>query len=180
MNIAHWRLETQRLVLAPFTHAYLQDYYEAFTPEVARYQYPDPFESLEDAKRLLSNFLEQMEQGNMLELVILRKDGTFLGSMEAFGLKEKRPELGLWLKASAQGMGYGYEAIRELVTYLQETGGYEGYLYEADERNLPSIRLVQKFPHEERGCEEVVTESGKTLFLRQYWMKPPGPHPTIF
>lgn len=172
MDITHWRLETQRLVLAPFTRAYLQDYYEEFTPEVAQYQYPDPFETLADAGELVSGFLEQMKQGNMLELVILLKDGTFLGSMEAFGLRDKRPELGLWLKTSAQGKGYGYEALRGLVTYLNEMDRYEAYLYEADRRNLPSIKLVQKFPHEERGCEEVTTESGKGLFLRQFWIKP--------
>ena len=63
-----------------------------------------------------------MEQGNMLELVILTQEGEFIGSMEAFGIKEKTPEIGLWLKRSAHGKGYGYEALKGLLDHLNATG----------------------------------------------------------
>ena len=88
--------------------------------------------------------------------------------MEAFGITEKTPELGLWLKSSAQGKGYGYEALRGLVDYLNATGKYQYYVYEVDVRNAASIHLVEKFRHEKCGCEKVTTESGKTLNLRTY------------
>ena len=65
-------------------------------------------------------------------------------------------------------MGYGREALSGLLNYLDSLKTYSFYIYEADERNAPSIRLVEKFQHEKDGLEKVVTESGKELELRTY------------
>ena len=113
-------------------------------------------------------FVEDMEQGKMLELVILTHAGEFVGSMEAFDITGKTPELGLWLKNSAQGKGYGHEALKCLVDYLNSTDKYEYYLYGVDQRNEPSVHLVEKFHFEKCGYEEVTTQSGKTLHLLIY------------
>lgn len=161
-------LRTERLVIQPFCDSFLSEYYKEFTDEITKYQYPDAFPDLKAAKSLVSEFVSEMEQGNMLELVILTRRGEFLGSMEAFGIKEKTPEVGLWLKSSAQGKGYGYEALKGLLTYLSTQGTYQHYIYEVDVRNLPSIRLVEKFNFEKGGCEDIVTESGKELRLQTY------------
>lgn len=104
----------------------------------------------------------------MLEMVLLARDGAFLGSIEVFGLKEETPEIGLWLKKSAQGAGFGYEALKRMIDYLNSTKKYSYYIYEADVRNIPSIRLAEKFKFEKGGYEEITTESGKTLMLQCY------------
>lgn len=161
-------LRTERLVIQPFRDEFLEDYYREFTDEITRYQYPDAFPDLEAARSLVHEFVADMERGNMLELVILTPNGEFLGSMEAFGLMEETPEVGLWLKSSAHGKGYGYEALKALLDYLITKGAYKHYIYEVDVRNLPSIRLVEKFAFEKGGCEDVVTESGKKLRLQAY------------
>lgn len=140
-------LKTKRLVIQPFTNAYLEDYYQDFTDEITQYQYPDSFSDIESAHQLVSAFVADMERGEMLELVILTQDGAFLGSLEVFGLREQTPEIGLWLKKSAHAQGYGYEA---------------------DVRNTPSIRLAQKFQHQKGGYEEITTDSGKKLMLQTY------------
>lgn len=72
----------------------------------------------------MSQFAKDMEHGKMLELVILTPEGEFIGSMEAFDITGKTPELGLWIKSSAHGNGYGYEALRCLVDYLNSTEKY--------------------------------------------------------
>lgn len=161
-------LRTPRLVIQPYSCAFLEEYDAEFTDEITKYQYPDSFPDIDAADAVMSDFVRQMEHGEMLELVILSLDGEFLGSMEAFDLTEKAPELGLWLKRSAQGNGYGYEALKALVDYLNTTGKYQFYLYEVDARNAPSIHLVEKFHYEKCGCEEVKTQSGKTLILEEY------------
>lgn len=104
----------------------------------------------------------------MLEMVLLDQDGEFLGSIEVFGLKEETPEVGLWLKKSAQGAGFGYEALRKMIEYLNSTKKYQYYIYEADIRNTPSIRLAERFEFEKGGYEELTTESGKTLKVQCY------------
>ena len=161
-------LKTERLLIKPFSDSFLEAYYTEFTDEIAKYQYPDSFPNIDAANSVISMFVKDMERGNMLELVILTQDGEFLGSMEAFGITEKTPELGLWLKSSAHGKGYGYEALKGLVDYLSAAGKYQYYVYEADVRNAASIHLVEKFHHEKCGCEKITTESGKTLNLQTY------------
>lgn len=166
--------QTQRLILRPFSDLYLEDYQREFTAEVTKYQYPDPFPDREAARRALSGFVEEMERGEMLELVILSWEEEFLGSLEVFGLREEAPELGLWLKKAAWGKGYGYEALKGILAVLGKAGKYPFFLYEADVRNTPSIRLVEKFPFEKGGCEDVTTESGKRLTLQAYHVCNPG------
>ena len=161
-------IRTQRLVLRPYEPAFLEDYFQEFTEEIVKYQYPDPFPDMEAAGQALSGLARDMEAGDMLELVILSQSGEFLGSAEVFGLREEDPELGLWLKSAAQGAGYGYEALRAVVDYLNGLGKYRHYIYEADVRNIPSLRLAEKFRFEKGELQEVATESGKKLVLQVY------------
>ncbi len=161
-------LKTERLMIQPFSSCYLEDYYREFTDEITKYQYPDSFPDIETANQVVSGFVADMERGEMLELVILTQEGEFLGSLEVFGLREETPELGLWLKGTAHGAGYGYEALKCVIEYLNETKKYSYYIYEVDVRNTPSIRLAEKFQCEKGGCEEITTESGKKLKLQTY------------
>ena len=73
-------LQTQRLRICAFDKRYLEDYALYLTEEITRYQYPDPFASLEDAEALLDGFLADMARGKMLELAVLSLNGTFLGA----------------------------------------------------------------------------------------------------
>lgn len=161
-------LQTERLAIQPFSNLYLEDYYREFTDEITKYQYPDRFPDMETANQVVSGFVADMERGDMLELVILTQDGEFLGSLEVFGLREETPEIGLWLKMGAHGAGYGYEALKRVIGYLNAVKKYPYYIYEVDVRNTPSIRLVEKFQCEKGNCEEITTESGKKLMLQTY------------
>ncbi len=163
-------LKTKRLILQPYDGSYLEEYYKGFTDEITKYQYPDSFSDIEAAHDVVSGFAADMEKGEMLELVILTREGEFLGSLEVFGLKEETPEVGLWLKERAQGAGYGYEALKGIIEYLNETKRYRYYIYEADVRNTPSIRLAEKFECKKGPCEEIITGSGKKLKLQTYYI----------
>lgn len=136
-------LKTERLMIQPYSSSYLEQYFKEFTDEIVKYQYPDSFCDMNKADEVMSKFVADMEQGKMLEL-------------------------GLWLKSSAQGKGYGYEALKCLVDYLNSTDKYEYYLYGVNQRNEPSVHLVEKFHFEKCGYEEVTTQSGKTLHLLIY------------
>ena len=93
-------IQTERLTIAPFDLRSLKDYYEGFDAEITKYQYPDPFATEEDARKLLQSFIDLMNQGEMLFLTIFTKDHQFIGSIEVHGLKEEQPEVGLWIKKS--------------------------------------------------------------------------------
>lgn len=163
-------IKTQRLTIKPYSDDFLDPYYTEFTDKITKYQYPDPFPDRDTAKTVMSKFVEDMERGEMLELVILSHDGTFLGSLEAFDLKEKTPTLGIWLKRSAQGNGYAYEALKGLVDRLKAGGLYECFIYDVDSRNAASVHLAEKFNCKKGGSEITTTSSGKVLHSQTYYI----------
>lgn len=161
-------LQTQRLMIVPFDMNYLNDYYDGFDKEITKYQYPDSFDSVEAAKNLLQEFIDEMNRGEMLFLAILDKKGVFVGGLEVHGLAQEYPELGIWIKKDFQGNGYAYEALSHILQNLNQIYQKEWYVYEADIRNKPSIALVAKFSYQKEGIDEFTTESGKELKLQKY------------
>ena len=162
---------TDRLIIAPFDLKYLKDYYEGFDADVAKYQYPDPFSTEADAQEVLQGFINLMNQGEMIFLAVLTKDNLFVGSIEVHGLKEKQPELGIWIRKEFQQNGYAYEALSNVINWIDENFQKEWYVYEADIRNKGSIKLVEKFHHREEGIDAFTTETGKELKLQRFIIK---------
>lgn len=164
-------IQTDRLIITPFDLMSLNDYYEGFDADITKYQYPDPFTTEEDARELLQSFTNLMNQGEMLFLTISAKDNQFIGSIEVHGLKEKQPELGLWIKKEFQQKGYAYEALSSVIKKINDDYEKEWYIYEADIRNTGSIKLVEKFTYRKDGIDEFTTETGKELKLQRYIIK---------
>lgn len=164
-------IQTDRLIITPFDLMSLNDYYEGFDADITKYQYPDPFTTEEDARELLQSFTNLMNQGEMLFLTISEKDNQFIGSIEVHGLKEKQPELGLWIKKEFQQKGYAYEALSSVIKKINDDYEKEWYIYEADIRNTGSIKLVEKFTYRKDGIDEFTTETGKELKLQRYIIK---------
>ena len=48
-------------MIEPFDMKYLEKYFEGFNSEITKYQWPEPFETIEDAKMLLQDFIKEME-----------------------------------------------------------------------------------------------------------------------
>ena len=65
-------IETKRLRIVPFEMDHLEAYFNGFDTEVTKYQYPDPFDSIEDAKEFLQGFIDEMNNKEMLFLSILK------------------------------------------------------------------------------------------------------------
>jgi GNAT superfamily N-acetyltransferase len=60
---------------------------------------------------------------------------------------EKRvqaPELGLWLKESAHGQGFGREVVAELVEWGHAALGKESFIYPVAVQNTASRRIAEK------------------------------------
>lgn len=91
------------------------------------------------------------------------------------GLSEDCPELGVWIIDSAQNKGYAYDALNAVLNYVCSNYHKTEFYYEADIRNIGSIKLLHKFGDKyeiiKQDLEEVVTESGKELKLQGYVLK---------
>lgn len=81
-------IHTENINIVPFAMKYLSDYYRGFNHEITKFQWPTPFENIDTAKNMLSEFLNKMEREETLLFSILSKKDKFLGSVEVHGLTE--------------------------------------------------------------------------------------------
>ena len=160
---------TGNVQIVPFEMKYLEDYYRGFNAEITKYQWPDPFESMDAAREMLEGFLEEMERGETLLYSILSPDKTFLGSVEIHGLDGDCPEVGVWIREPEQNKGYARAALKAAMDTAREKYGKTAFFYEADVRNIGSMKLLRKFEGDyeilDRGVEKMTTDSGKELEL---------------
>ena len=141
---------TERLRLRPFQ---VEDL-EAFVayrsdPEVARYQSWDVSYSMTDAQSFLTS-QRQMELGHpgeWLQLAIVdRRTGSLCGDCAA-RVEIDPPvtaEVGVTLAPSRQSKGLATEALAAVVTALFEQHGIHRVFAEADDRNAPVKRLLER------------------------------------
>lgn len=168
-------IQAERINIVPFEMKHLNDYFNGFNAEITKYQWPNPFESIEDARSMLQEFLNEMDRGETLIGAILSKSDEFLGSIEFHGLTGDCPELGIWILTSEQNKGYAYEALKSALEYVRTKYNKSTFYYEADIRNTGSIKLLSKFNGKyeiiEHGLEKLTTDSGKYLELQRYILK---------
>ena len=164
-------IETDRLRIVPFEMGHLQAYFSEFGTEITRYQYPEPFASISAAGEQLGEFIGRMNRDEMLFLSILAPDGAFAGGVEVHGLREECPEVGVWIKKRAQRRGYAYEALAGVLRYTDEAYRKGWYVYEADVRNVGSMKLVERFDYRKDGYDEFETETGKLLKLQRFLIR---------
>ena len=86
---------SEEIIIVPFDMKYLNDYFNGFNAEITKYQWPDPFRHVEDARALLLEFLDEMQTGETLLYSVLSQEGSFLGSVEVHGLAEDRLDHGV-------------------------------------------------------------------------------------
>ena len=168
-------IKSERIDIVPFEMKYLNNYFSGFNAEITKFQWPDPFESIEATRTILQEFLNEMEREETLFFSILSKNGDFLGSVEVHGLSEDCPELGIWIMEPEQNKGYAYEALSAVLAYVHSKYDKAEFYYETDIRNTGSIKLLRKFDEKykliEQGLERLTTDSGKELELQGYILR---------
>jgi RimJ/RimL family protein N-acetyltransferase len=129
----------------PRDHAAFQAYRSL--PELGRYQGWSP---MSDAEAL--EFIEQVHRaplftpGEWLQLAIAEPESDELVGDVGLHLSEDGTsgEVGFTLRPTAQGRGVAARAVREAVQLLFAATSVTSVLGITDERNLPSIRLLER------------------------------------
>lgn len=108
MDLKNIIIESHRLIQVPISEKYKHDIFNSFTPEVAKFMGPKAHDDISETEGFLEFSRKGLEAGNNLQMVILLKENNeFLGCSGLADLETDSPELGLWLKMSAHGLGYG-------------------------------------------------------------------------
>ena len=139
-------LETSRLNLRKLSFEDLYDYYERLLSdgEVTKYLHFEPHQDIGESMQLLERTLERYGEGGCYCWAIARKeDEEFLGTIELTELEEERKccSFTCMLAERWWGMGYGTEAVQEVLRFAMEELGIR----------LRELRLIRTIWFEKRG-----------------------------
>lgn len=176
IDLTAFELDTQRLSLRPISMDYAQDIFREFTSRITRYMGPKPPERIEETQDFIRSSLSALQSGVGLQLVILKRiTGEFLGCCGLHGGGGgQRPELGIWVKWSAHGNGYGKEAIVALKQWADTNLSYEYMTYPVDRRNNASRRIPEALGGYVFTEGKSLAQDGRMLDIVVYKILPDG------
>jgi len=86
----------------------------------------------------------------------------FIGTCGVMDLNTSTPELGLRIKESARGKGYGKEMIAGLINRLEKNKKFDYIIYRAHVENIATNKIATSFGGElqldEEGNVKILTE----------------------
>jgi RimJ/RimL family protein N-acetyltransferase len=166
---------TERLRLRPFRAGDLPAFVAYRSrPEIARYQSWDTSYSMADAERFLASQrdVELGAPGAWVQLAAVdRRSGTLCGDCAVRVVTDQpaTAEVGVTFAPATQGSGLATEALGAVVTRLFEQHDIHRVYAEADDRNAPVHRLLERLGFR---CEARLVEAdwfkGEWTTLRIY------------
>src|SRR3974390_413105 len=118
MDLSSISLRSERLLLRAFAPTDAQEAHAAATPTVARYMTWDPAPSLESFAEIWRIWRTTMVAGiDGAVAVRLASNGEFLGMAGMHHIVRPEPEVGIWIKETMHGRGFGREAVAALASF---------------------------------------------------------------
>lgn len=171
-------LETDRLLLRPFTEADADDLWELHSNAfVLRYWDSPPWRERSRAERFLATCRQMAEEGTGVR-VAMERDGSFVGwcGLSRWNPNFRSAAVGYCLNEAAWGHGYATEGAQALLGWAFETLDLNRVQAEADTRNAASARVLEKLGFQREGTlredcivEGVVSDSWVYGLLRREW-----------
>ena len=172
-------LETERLILRPFTEADAADAYEYLHEPMVHCFACMKTETMEDARKAV---LDRAKDGEYYFAITLKENGKVIGEIDAMP-EATAPDVEnaardtfspCWmLNPAYRGKGYAYEAAHAFFDYLfNEKGARRIYAYPED-YNVASQKLCEKLGMRREGLfmefvSFVNDENGKPIYENTY------------
>lgn len=129
-DLSHTVITSARLVLRAFKAADAAESFEEASATIARFMSWNPPASEREFETIWQRHLLQMKAGTELHLVIrLNSTDEFIGRTGLQPADGTLLETGVWIKESAQGRGYGREAVAAVTKWAGEKFRPSGFLY---------------------------------------------------
>jgi len=136
-------IQSPRLQLSQFQMMDAQEVFACITLPIARFMPWEPPSWSEYVTRCQKR--AQAPDPNNFSFVIRRLDNNECLGMASFeGADSVSPELGLWLKESVHGQGFGREVVAALVEWGHATLGKGSFIYPVAVQNTASRRIAEK------------------------------------
>lgn len=138
------QLESVRLLIVPISMKYINEIFREFTSEITTYMYPAPAENISEIQKFIEDSLRGLADGSNLQLVVITKESQeFLGCAGLHHVDGKTPEMGIWIKKSAHGNGYGKEAMIAVKKWADKNLDYDYLLYPVADKNISSRKIPE-------------------------------------
>lgn len=164
-------IKTERLELVNISLHFYQAIFENFTPKVATFMYPAPFENISIVRSFIDTAINKNNEGLDFQLVITTKENEFIGLIGLHHIDREIPEFGIWIKESAWGKGYGKEAVHGLYNIAKNQLKYDIIKYPVDVNNVSSKKIPESLNATTGDTYELKTPSGKILDCVDYKIK---------
>lgn len=166
-------IETEHLSLKPISLDYKEEIFREFTPEVTVYMAPKPAESIAETISFIESSMKSNSAGTNFQIVITDKaTEEFIGCGGLHHIDTKTPELGIWIKISAHGHGYGKETMQALKKWADENLDYEYILYPVADVNIASRKIPESMGGKIVREYDSVNGLGQAMHLLEYRIYP--------
>ena len=170
-------LETERLLLRPFSEDDAEDMFYGWTsdPEVSKYVTWDTHRSIDETRQLLALWTEEYKKPERLNFaMILKSENKLIGGIDVVGYLDGvngTPVIGYNLSRKYWGNGLMTEACRCVLKQLFSMG-YKEVRIDAMTENTGSIRVIEKCGGEYIGTDEMdIPSRGITVSVNRYIVK---------
>ncbi|MEP6616262.1 MAG: GNAT family N-acetyltransferase [Ginsengibacter sp.] len=169
---AHTKIITARLCLKTVSEQYKFDICKEFTPGVTRYMPFLPVGDIRDTETFIERSQQELIQGTAIHFCIVEKtSGDFLGCCGLHDIDKKEVEIGLWLKKSAHGQGYGTETVKALIDLVEKNFVVNYIYYPVDVSNTQSRRIPEKLGFAEEKFYDKKKSETDILHIVEYRKK---------
>jgi RimJ/RimL family protein N-acetyltransferase len=135
-------IESKRRSLRSFTDADATESFAAATVAVTRFMAWSPSPSA--LAEIWHEWLPRMAAGTDVALTVrLRLTDKFLGIAGLHRIGSPEPELGIWIKEQAQGIGYGREAVVAAIAWAARALAVTSFEYPVAVENRRSQRIAE-------------------------------------
>lgn len=160
---------SDRLKFIIVNDQYVEDIFNALTPTVAKFLPFIPTGKKEDTYGFVAYSLGQLEKEKDITLLATDKEtGEFIGCCGIHDICEESISIGLWLKESANGKGYGTELVKALEQFVFDHLAVDYLIYNVERNNAGSINIAEKLGYAYHSSFERKISEDKVLDMLHY------------
>jgi RimJ/RimL family protein N-acetyltransferase len=139
-------VRSERLMMRSFVPADAAEIFAHTLPAMGRYIGGRATPSLDSFEHIWRAWLDDLAEGRELTLVARRADTLEFVGITGLSFRHggrNEPEVGVWIKESAWGHGYGAEAVGAVTAWGCNALGLDGVFFSVVEVNEPSRRIAE-------------------------------------
>ncbi len=131
-------------MLVPISEKYREDMFAASTPTLVRFMSWSAPIDISETDTFIKNAIQDNLTGKTCTFTITDVvSGQFIGNCSIHEDIPGKKEVGIWIKESSQGNGYGKDTLQTLLVFAREVLQLDSLLYRAAPENIGSQKLCE-------------------------------------